>query len=199
MLKVCLTGNIATGKSSVEKIFNCKFGVPVIDADKITHDLLEYDVEIRNKIKKAFEGFDILKSCGSLSRSKIASIVFSDKEKRTQLEQILHPKIRLKIQEFFEENNDKDVAIASVALLFEANWQEDFDKIILVSCDKDTQLERLMERASIHKDDALKRINAQMPQEEKTKMADYIIENNFSLGDLESNTKIVYDNMMSKN
>ena len=164
MLSVGLTGNIASGKSIVESYFEKK-GIPVINADDVTHELIEKDREIQSKIKKLFAQEDIFNDNGSLSRSKIGRIVFSDQDKLEELENIIHPAVIKKIEEFFDKNRDAQIAIASVPLLFEIDIQPMFDKTILVCADKKIRLQRLMNRNGYSLEHALDRINSQISQE----------------------------------
>ena len=184
MLSVGLTGNIASGKSIVESYFEKK-GIPVINADDVTHELIEKDKNVRQKIKKLFENEDICDENGSISRAKIGKIVFSDEDKLEALENIIHPEVIKKIEEFFDEKRDCDIVIASVPLLFEIEIRPMFDKTILVCADKKIRLQRLMNRNGYSLEHALERINSQISQEEKRNIADFIIENNNDILELE--------------
>ena len=166
MIKIGLTGNIASGKSIVQSYLEKK-GVPVIDADWICHRLMDENEEVIEKVKKLFEGKDIFLEDGRLGRHKIGLIVFADPEKMEALE-------------------DEEVVVASVPLLFEENMQNMFDRTILVCADKKIRLQRLMTRRGYPLEHAIERINAQVSQEEKRNMADFIIENNNNLIELET-------------
>lgn len=185
MLKVGLTGNIASGKSIVQSYMEKK-GIPIIDSDWICHRLMDENEEVIEKIKKLFEGKDILLEDGRLGRYKIGRIVFANPEKMEALENILHPLVEQKIYEFFEKNANEEIVVASVPLLFEANMQNHFDRTILVCADKKIRLQRLMNRNGYSLEHALERINSQVSQEEKRYMADFIIENNNDLIELET-------------
>lgn len=184
MLSVGLTGNIASGKSIVESYFEKK-GIPVINADDVTHSLIEKDRDIQQKIKKLFAGEDILNDNGSISRQKVGKIVFSDQEKLEDLENILHGPVLKKIEEFFDDKRDSNIVIASVPLLFEIDIQPMFDKTILVCADKKIRLQRLMNRNGYSLEHSIERINSQISQEEKRNIADFIIENNNDILELE--------------
>ncbi|HIU85686.1 TPA: dephospho-CoA kinase [Candidatus Spyradomonas excrementavium] len=184
MLSVGLTGNIASGKSIVESYFEKK-GISVINADDVTHELIDKDRNIQQRIKKLFENEDILDENGAISRAKIGKIVFSDQDKLEELENILHPAVIKKIEEFFDEKRSEDIVIASVPLLFEIDIQPMFDKTILVCADKKIRLQRLMNRNGYSLEHALERINSQISQEEKRNIADFIIENNNDILELE--------------
>lgn len=184
MLSVGLTGNIASGKSIVESYFEKK-GISVINADDVTHELIDKDRNIQQRIKKLFENEDIHDENGAISRAKIGKIVFSDQDKLEELENILHPAVIKKIEEFFDEKRGEDIVIASVPLLFEIDIQPMFDKTILVCADKKIRLQRLMNRNGYSLEHALERINSQISQEEKRNIADFIIENNNDILELE--------------
>lgn len=184
MLSVGLTGNIASGKSIVESYFEKK-GISVINADDVTHELIDKYRNIQQRIKKLFENEDILDENGAISRAKIGKIVFSDQDKLEELENILHPAVIKKIEEFFDEKRSEDIVIASVPLLFEIDIQPMFDKTILVCADKKIRLQRLMNRNGYSLEHALERINSQISQEEKRNIADFIIENNNDILELE--------------
>ena len=175
MLKVGLTGNIASGKSIVQSYLEKK-GIPVIDADWICHRLMD----------NLFPGQDIFLEDGRLGRHKIGLIVFADPEKMEALEDILHPLVEKRILEFFDEHENDEIVVASVPLLFEENMQNLFDRTILVCADKKIRLQRLMTRRGYPLEHALERINAQVSQEEKRNLADFIIENNNNLIELET-------------
>lgn len=185
MLRIGLTGNIASGKSIVQGYLE-KRGVPIIDADWICHRLMDGNDEVIEKVKNLFAGEDIFLEDGRLGRHKIGLIVFANPEKMEALEDILHPLVEKKIEEFFEENEHEDIVVASVPLLFEENMQNLFDRTILVCADKKLRLQRLMNRNGYSLEHALERINAQVSQEEKRNLADFIIENNNDLIELET-------------
>lgn len=174
MIKLGITGNIACGKSLIEQYLK-EIGVPVIDSDEVVHRLYKEPCFI-GQIKAIFENQDVTEN-GELSRSKIGKIVFSDKAKLHQLESLLHPVVNNRIEEFFNENNDQKIACASVPLLFEAGMKEMFDFVVTVFANPEIQLKRLLSRNGISQDDAIKRINSQMPQEEKKQLADFVVDN----------------------
>lgn len=198
MIKIGLTGNIASGKSFVEDIFK-KENIPCLDSDKITHELLENDFEVIEEIKKVFleNGFDILDKNKKISRNKLGAIVFKDREKLKILESIIHPVIKKQINSFFKDNSRQKIAVAVVPLIFEANMADMFDKIVLVAVDKDIQLERLVKRNNFTQEEALLRIDSQIPQEEKIKKVDFVLWNNASQEELTSITKELIKNLIN--
>ncbi len=171
MIKIGLTGNIASGKSEVENIL-FKKGYLVVDLDKISHQLLEEDNEVKNKILAEFK---------TLKRNELAKIVFSDLDKKKKLENIIYPKLKEYIVNYFEINKDKKAVIVSGALIYEAGFDGLFDKIIFVDAKKEIRLNRLMQRNNMDRKTALKRMNCQNDNKIK---ADIIIENNDDINTL---------------
>ena len=190
MIKLGITGNIASGKSLVESFLQ-EEDIVAIDSDKIVHDLLENDQRIINEVYRLFkpEGIDVRNEKGTISREKVGKIVFRDKEKRKKLEDIIHPVVQKRIERFFNENQDKKLVAVTVPLLFEANMQDMFHYIVIVTVDRNTQIERLMQKRNLSKEEALSRINAQMPQEEKVQKSDFIIDNSGSIEYTKSQVK----------
>jgi dephospho-CoA kinase len=177
MLKVGLTGSIAVGKSFVCEVFR-ELGVPVLDADQTAREVVKPNTEGLNLIIKHF-GSDILLENGELNRPKLGEIVFSNEEKRLLLNSIIHPLVQNAQDEWLqglESKNEAKFAIIDAALLIESNGYKRFDKIIVVWCEPKVQLERLMLRNNLNLIDAEKRINSQMPQAEKKKFADFLID-----------------------
>ena len=167
MLKVGITGNIASGKSEVERILK-ELGYFVICADKIVKDLYK-DAKVQNLIVNKF---------GTLDKAELAKLVFSDKVAKKELENILHPMVIRKIEDFFNLNSDKNLVFASAALLYEAGLEKLFDAVILVTCEDETRKKRLMERDNITAELAELKMASQLLQEEKVQQADFVIENN---------------------
>ncbi len=174
VIKVAITGNIASGKSQVEKIIE-DYGYNVYDSDKIAHEVLNTITD--------FYGYDVFTD-GRIDRKKLGNLVFSNPNLRIKLEKITHPKIKSKIIRLINENKNNKYVFISVPLLYEAGFEDIFDKVLFISVDKNTQLKRLIARNNFTKEEAEKRINSQLAQEEKIKNADYIIENNKSIDDL---------------
>ena len=180
MIKVAITGNIASGKSQAEKIIS-NLGYKVLNTDCVTHDLLEDNLLVIN----TFRDFDIL-SDGKISREKLGKLVFSSNEMKTKLERILHPQIKDEIEKFFNNNSKEKVVFVSVPLLFEAKMDNLFDKIILIYSDDEIRLSRLIKRNNYSEEYAKIRMISQQPQEEKVKKADFVIYNNSSVKNFEN-------------
>lgn len=176
MLKFAIVGNIASGKSTVENELMQK-GFKVFDTDKLSHSILENS---KDEVIQEFDGLDIAEN-GEISRAKLGKIVFNNKNLKEKLENIIYPKLKDKILKIFDENFSEKFVFISIPLLFEVGWQNLFDKILFVKTDDEIRLNRLMKRNSYSKDEAMARILAQIPQEEKIKKSDFIICNNGTL------------------
>ncbi len=180
MIKIALTGNIASGKSTVQGILEKK-GYKVFDTDDAAHILLDTMPEI----KEVFKGYDILNSDGLVNRGQLGRIVFSAPELKKKLENIMHPAIKNKILEFFEQNKSERAVFVGIPLLFESDMRDIFDKAVLIYTDDFTRKERLILRNNYSPEYAAARMEAQMPQDEKKLLCDDIIFNNGTLSDLE--------------
>lgn len=177
MIKVALTGNIASGKTQVEK-FLLSLGYKVIDTDKVNHFIIASDFDAINEIKTAFKEDDILDENENISREKLGKIVFSVGWKKIKLEEILHKRINEKIDEFIENNKDEKIIFISIPLLYETKQESKYDKIIFISADEDIRLKRLMLRNGYTEQYAKTRIASQLKEAEKIKKSDYVIYNN---------------------
>lgn len=182
MIRIGITGNIAAGKSVVEK-FLADLHYPVIDTDKVVHHLFNTSDYLNKQLRRTFGDYNIYTD-GVLDRKKLAKIVFADRKYLKKLEDLTHPLVIEEIIKFFEANSNAQFAFVSVPLLYEVNWSYLFDKVIVVASDTNIRLNRLMQRRNLTEENALMRINAQMPQEEKIKFADYTIYNNTNYIDL---------------
>lgn len=185
MLKIAITGNIASGKSQLEKLIAAK-GYKVFDSDDIAHDLIFKDEEVIQGIKKAFKKYDILHEDGSISRAKLGKIVFKDKSLLTKLESIIHPVIKHKIASFLNGGKHEKAIFISVPLLFEKNFRELFDIVILVKADEGVRLKRLMDKGDFDIEHAKERMAAQMSQDKKIVLSDYVIDNNSTVKKMEA-------------
>lgn len=178
-----LTGNIATGKSSIIRILE-SYGAEVIDADLITHDLLRTDAGIQRQLAQTF-GEPILLSDGQgVDRRKLGAIVFSDPEKLKILEQLLHPVIIDRIHRILNDTTS-DVVVLEAIKLIESGLSEQCDTVWVVTASREVQFERLVNYRGLSQHEAWQRIDAQPPQEDKIQAADILINNDGSLASLE--------------
>ena len=184
MLVLGLTGNIGCGKSSVSNIF-IKKGIDVIDADIEARKIFD-DKELLNKVFSTF-GDSIKNEDGSLNRKALGNIVFNDDEKLIELNNLTHPKIKQNIlsQVSKYKEQGKKIVVIDAALLIEDDYLPYIDKLVLVTCREDIQIERIKNRDNCTEEEAISRINSQMSQSEKSKFADYIIDNSNSFEQLE--------------
>src|SRR5215217_8477570 len=177
MLRVGLTGSIGVGKSFVASVFS-ELGCHVLDADQTAREVAMPGTPGLMAITEAF-GEEILNADGTLDRKRLGAVVFADEAKRQRLNHILHPFIIARQDEILREWEAKDpkgIGMVDAALMIESGGYRRFDKLIVVHCRPEVQLERLMLRDKLSRDEAQRRINAQMPQEEKQKFADYLID-----------------------
>ncbi len=186
MLKIGLTGGIGCGKTSVSDLFT-EFDIPVIDADIIAHDLVNTDPNVLQEITDTF-GRDILSLDGTLNRKKLAQIVFNQKKNKQQLEQILHPKVQVKISQQLDKlaskKNPPDYVIVAVPLLIEANYQDLIDRILVVVADEETRIQRVQQRDNRNLNEIRSIIKNQISDEERLKVADDVIKNNHDFNEL---------------
>ena len=184
MLVLGLTGNIGCGKSSVSTIF-MNHGIDIVDADIVARHIFE-DLDILNKVFSTF-GETIKNEDGSLNRKALGNIVFNDDEKLIALNNLTHPKIKQKILSKVEEykNQGEKIVVIDAALLIEDDYIPYIQKLILITCRKEIQINRIIARDNCTKEEAISRINSQMSQEEKVKFADYIIDNSNSFEELQ--------------
>ncbi len=162
-----LTGGIATGKSTASEYFE-QLGIPVIDSDLIVKELWLHHQEMLEQIESTFH---------TLDKKKIATIIFSDKKSRQLLNQIVHPYVFITIQDILKSFKDERMIVIDMPLLFEAGYEDQVDVTAVVYTDLYTAKARVMERDHLSKKDAELRINAQLPIEEKCRLADYILDN----------------------
>jgi len=182
MLIVGLTGGVASGKSTISNILR-EEGAYLIDADQIARDLVRPYTPTWHELIKTF-GEEILQPDGSIHRKKLAAIVFSNPEKRSLLNRILHPRIKEETQRRLKEIGQKDpeaVVVIDAALLVETGDYREMDRVIVVYSTKAQQIERLRERDRASEEEARRIVSAQMPPEEKLNVADFVIRNERSL------------------
>jgi len=189
---IALTGGIGTGKSSASAILSL-FGFRVIDADKIAHSVLDSKA---NEIAQRF-GKEFILSDGKVDRKRLGRVVFADKSLREELESIVHPSIREEIEKAsLEQERLGKPYLIDIPLFFErGNYP--IDRVITVYAPKELQIERIMKRDSLSKDEALQRIDAQMDIEEKRRLATWVIDNSGSLKQLQNECERVKSEIIS--
>jgi dephospho-CoA kinase len=177
MPRIGLTGSIAVGKSFVCSVFS-ELGAFVLDADQTAREVVEPNTEGLKVIVENF-GAEVLQPNGELDRIKLGAVVFTDERKRQLLNSIVHPLVIKKQNDWLrtkERVNPNAICIIDAALMIESGGYNRFDKLMVVWCEPQIQIQRLMTRNNLSVEDAAKRINAQMPQEEKKLYADFLID-----------------------
>src|SRR5256884_3313697 len=193
MLKVGLTGSIAVGKTFVLGVLR-ELGCYGIDADATAREVVVPGRQGLNAVVETF-GSEILKEDGTLDRTKLGSIVFADEVKRLRLNSILHPFIIAEQDQRmreWEQQNPNGIAVVDAALMIESGGYQRFDKLIVVHCQPEVQLQRLMRRNNLSREEADQRIATQMPQEEKKRYADYLIDTSGEFAETRRQTEEVY-------
>ncbi len=175
-----ITGGIATGKTAFCECLRELSAGTFFDADRAAHELSQNDPEVRDLIAREF-GSEAYAANGHLNRALIRTIVFADAEKKRALEQILHPRIRRQWKHEAESRRDStDLFFADIPLLYETDGEMLCDRVVVVACSADVQVQRLMNRMSLDRAAAGKMIDSQMPLAEKIGRADHVIWNNGS-------------------
>jgi len=169
-----ITGNIASGKSTVAGMFKSK-DCQLIDADYLGHELLSVSTSVRNKIVKSF-GQGILKSGNLIDREKLAKIVFADKSALTKLNSIMHPELIRRIKRLIR-NSDKRIIILDAALIVEAGLTNLVDKLVMVTAKRQQQILRGQKSLGLTKKQIILRMKSQISQKAKSGFADFIIDN----------------------
>jgi|CZCB01.1.fsa_nt_gi dephospho-CoA kinase len=198
MLIVGLTGGIATGKSTVAAMFE-KMGIRRIDADSLAREAVESGTAALQEIARTF-GSAVIDDQGRLDRKKMAEIVFNDAGKRKQLEGIIHPRVRLLLEERLAAARRAGdcLVLVEVPLLYETNFQRFVDKVIVVRVSEQQQLMRLRQRDGLSLAEAKRRIAAQMPLEEKAALADYVIDNDGTLAETEKQARQILGRLLEE-
>ena len=193
--RIALTGGIATGKSYVRGRFE-QLGVQTIDSDVLARDAVAPGSEGLNKVISRF-GQEVLDARGVLDRPRLARMVFSDSAARRDLEAIVHPEVRRATEHWFASRDviHHRFAIADVPLLYEVGRALDFDVVIVVSCDPQTQLRRVMTRDGLSGSEARQRIAAQLPIDEKAQRADYVIRTDGAFDKTDSQVAEVFERL----
>ncbi len=181
MLKVGLTGGIACGKTVVRRRLEER-GIPTLDADGVVHRLLQAGTEVTRQVAESF-GNEVVAPDGSVDRKALGALVFAHEESRKKLNAIVHPAVWREIETFFEARRKASdpVAVVDAALMIETGSYKRYDFLVVVHCSPELQLERLMARDGLTREDALRRIRSQMPIEEKLRFADFLVDTSGSI------------------
>jgi len=199
MVRIAVTGGIACGKTLVGSFLAAK-GVPVRDADDVTHELMEVGQPVYDSVVAAF-GKGSLGPDGAIDRDLLGRRVFADADARGRLEAIVHPEVRKACREWMAAEAAKPAPPAVVAvivpLLNEVGWIDDWDTVVCVTASEKTRLDRLTARG-LSKTAALERMAAQMPSREKTVLADYVISNDGTMDLLKEQAHRVLESILEK-
>jgi dephospho-CoA kinase len=190
---VGLTGNIAGGKTTVADMFTDR-GVPVLDADELAREIVEPGRPAYRDIRETF-GDEVIADDGTLDREALGDIVFDDEEARDELESITHPRIAMRMRDRAQQLRDEghDWVIYDAALIVENDLHHGLDSLIVVAADRDVRLERLVARDDLDRSEAEARFGAQLPQRDKIRVADWVIDNNGSLDETRRQVERLYD------
>jgi dephospho-CoA kinase len=194
MLKVGLTGSIAVGKSYVVSVLQ-ELGCVTFDADRIAHSVMEPGATAYEDVVREF-GEGVLAIDRKIDRAKLGAIVFADAIRRQRLNAIVHPRVMEAQNRLLAETeaaNPDGIAVIDAALMIESGGYKRFDKLIVVFCDRETQVARLMKRNQLTREDAERRIAAQMPSDEKRKYADYEIDTTGTMEETRERVVAVYE------
>lgn len=183
---LALTGGIATGKSTADQFFEKK-NIPIVDCDKIAHDLMEPKNASWQAIKDNFGG-EYLNDDQTINRKKLGQLVFSDKSALNKLNQLTHPLIFDKTIQKIESYQNEDMVILDAPVYFESGWDKKniADGILVITLPETVQIDRLKQRNNLTDEEARMRIKSQIPLDKKTQLADFVIENTGTIKELES-------------
>ncbi|MEP6913116.1 MAG: dephospho-CoA kinase [bacterium] len=199
MLRIGLTGSIGVGKSFVASVL-AELGCHVLDADDAAREVVASGSAGLKDVVAEF-GNQILRDDGTLDRSKLGTLVFENAEKRAALNSILHPYIIAQQDRRLRElevTDPQGIGIVDAALMIESGGYKRFDRLIVVYCRPEVQVQRVMARNKLSREDAEKRISAQMSQEEKKKFADYLIDTSDGFEAARKRTEEVYSELTNE-
>ena len=179
-----LTGGYGSGKSTVAK-FLAELGAIVVDADEVGHEISKSGTEAWREVVSAF-GQGIISFDGTIDRRKLGKIVFRDSDARARLNQIMHPRIRRRVEALIKEYGEKGAGLVVIEapLLLEARWKSMVDELWVTSAPQTTIISRLREQKGIPESESLARIHAQLSDEERTQQADVVIYTDCTLDEL---------------
>lgn len=187
MIRIALTGSIGMGKSTVAQMFG-RAGIPVFDADAVVRGLQAPGGELVEAIEQHFPGTT---GPSGVDREALSKVVLADPDRLARLEAIVHPAVHRARSRFLLDNRDKPALLFEIPLLFETGGHEAFDKVIVVSAPPDVQQARVLERPGMTKDKLDALLARQMPDEEKRKLADFVIDTGTDLSTTEGQVRSV--------
>lgn len=198
MLKVALTGNVASGKSALARIW-AREGVPIVSADELAREAVRPGSPGLEAIVASF-GAGVLKDDGTLDRRALRRLVFPNPARRKNLEEILHPIIQGLREDWMRREAGKGsrLVVAEIPLLFEAGLEDTFDAVVLVDAPGPVRLRRLTELRGLEEEEARQILDAQMPSEEKRSLASFVIFNSGSMEELEIRALALLDLLRSR-
>ena len=197
MLKVGLTGGIASGKSTVSEAF-ARLGAKVLDADKVAREVVLPGQPAWLKLQQAF-GPEFFLPDGEVNRSKLRRLVFADPEERGKLNAIVHPEVMREIDFRFEQltsSAEHAVVLVDVPLLLEVEAADRFDRVVVVYVNETVQLDRLMERDGLSAEEASQALSTQIPLRDKVKQADFVIDNSGTLEETQAQVEKVWQELL---
>jgi dephospho-CoA kinase len=197
MLRVALTGGIATGKTHVLARF-AELGVPTIDADALVHAAMAPGTETTRRIAARF-GPEALGAGGAVDRKALGRLIFDDAHARGDLEAILHPQVYDAIEGWLArlERAGRALALADIPLLYETGHDADFDRVIVTACAPERQLQRMMNRDGLSEPDARRRLAAQWPVEEKARRADFVVRTDSTFEDTDRQVREIHQALIA--
>ncbi|MFC2034837.1 dephospho-CoA kinase [Chloroflexota bacterium] len=191
-----LTGGIGSGKSTVSQ-YLAELGAVIIDADQVGHEAFKPKTELWREVLAAF-GKDILTPSGEIDRKKLGGIVFNNTESLSQLNQIMHPRMKDMIKAQIEGYRQQGIGVIvlEAAVLIEANWTSDMDELWVTVAHETRVLKRLKEQRGLEEEQTLARIRTQLPSEERAKYADVVINNDGNLEEIKAKVKELWEKLV---
>ena len=197
MLKVGLTGGLGSGKSTASKFFE-SMGAYILDADEAAKNLIDNSKKVQSELIKEF-GTDIIDISGKIDKKKLARIAFQDEDHQQRLNYVVHPHIDQEIDKCFQKilyTGKHALFIVDAALIYESGYDAHLDYVIVVSAQLKHRMERALDRKTLSRDEILKRIEFQWPEEDKTNIADYVIHNDGTELELKNQIDELYNTLV---